>query len=962
MQNVLKRVFKNLKLGYKLLVFFVISGLVPLGIVGYLVWYQGHNILLEQAFGQLENVREIKKSGLEDFFEERQKDTHALVNTLATLEQSAFQKLQIAQENKKAQLESFFQECLNDIRSFSKIDSVSQALEQFDGAFKVEGLKTDGLGWQSIEERFGAELKQYKDEQGYYNLLLIAKDGNVVYSAIHGADLGQNVLTGSLKESPLHSAFQQGLTGIAIQDFMPYSMADNQYTAFISAPLSRFGENIGVLILSLTVDQVDAIAQRRKGMGLTGESYLIGQLNGVTSYRSNRKSVNAGKEFKIGEERRHPEINKALAGQEGISIRLDIKGELVISAYSPVTIPGLNWCLISNVQLEEALIQKLSGNQADILAEYANQYGYYDLFLIHPQGKIFYTIKHEKDYNTNILEGEYSNTQLSRVLQESLKSKMFSLSDFSLYLPSDNKPVMFMAEPLLYNNEIELILAVQLDQRNINEITHQRTNTYQDSDSETYLVGDDYLMRSDSIVNQEYTIFNSFNKGQKINTESVHAALRGETGRKITQNYRGETVLSTYAPIKVGNKTWAIISEVTEAQAMVSIKHLELFISLITIGVTLAILILARLLTPIVTRPLNRLVEVSEAVTAGNLDNIIEIDGKDEINQLLQTFSRMQTQLRTRIFEDKRIADEALRINNALDNATTAVLISDNNYNIIYINQAARTLFKTEAHKIRTELPTFDPDHLIGKNVDSFHRNPSYQRQLLGELTVSRRARVTIGKVILDHIITPVINDKNETIGMIVEFTNRTTEVATEGEINTVIQAALQGHFEQRINLQEKTGFFKVFCESINQIMESNQRALDDTLRMFGALAKGDLTESIQSEYVGAFEKLKSDANATVKQLIEIMTTIQQTTETVSGAAQEISQGNASLSQRTEEQAASLEETAASMEQMTATVQRKADNAKQANQLAMGAKDRAVRGGDVVNATILAMTEISQSS
>src|SRR6202023_1575640 len=72
--------------------------------------------------------------------------------------------------------------------------------------------------------------------------------------------------------------------------------------------------------------------------------------------------------------------------------------------------------------------------------------------------------------------------------------------------------------------------------------------------------------------------------------------------------------------------------------------------------------------------------------------------------------------------------------------------------------------------------------------------------------------------------------------------------------------------------------------------------------------------------------------------------------------------GNANLSQRTEEQSSSLEETASSMEEMTTTVKQNADNAGQANQLALAARDQAEKGGSVVNQAVKAMSDINDAS
>ncbi len=378
-----------------------------------------------------------------------------------------------------------------------------------------------------------------------------------------------------------------------------------------------------------------------------------------------------------------------------------------------------------------------------------------------------------------------------------------------------------------------------------------------------------------------------------------------------------------------------------------------------------------------ITHSLNLAIGIANAIATGNLNNQIEFNTKTETGQLLQTLDRMQTQLRERldeldktqiqlrerIEEEKRIADEALRINRALDSVYTSVLIVDFNYQIIYINSAAQSLFKKEQEKISTKLPHFDANHLLGASIDVFYNNPAQQRQLFAGLTNSHLSTLNIGGLTIDTTITPVINTSGERLGTVFEFKDRTQEVATEQEINAVIHAASEGHFKKRINLENKTGFFKTFSESLNQIMAFNQDMIKDIMRLLSALAQGDLSQTIENNnYVGAFEQLKEDANATVSRLTEIMTEISRSTEIVATATEEISQGNISLSQRTEQQAASLEETAASMEQMTSTVQQSADNAKEATQLAISAKERAEKGGEIVGATINAMTEISNSS
>ncbi len=385
------------------------------------------------------------------------------------------------------------------------------------------------------------------------------------------------------------------------------------------------------------------------------------------------------------------------------------------------------------------------------------------------------------------------------------------------------------------------------------------------------------------------------------------------------------------------------------------------FLSLMIIIIGLAITFFFIMLTDI-TKRLSQAVWIANQIAAGNLNNKIDTTRKDETGQLNRAFASMQTQLRERIEEEKRITDEALRITRALDRATTNILITDSHYNIIYLNETAQRLFNTFEPNIRRDLPDFDASRLLGAHFDIFHKRTASQHSLLEKLTDSHRVRVKIGGLTLNHTITPVINDSGERLGMVIEFNNSTVEVATEQEINAVIHAASQGDFQQRINLEDKTSFFKTFSKSLNKIMDFNQCTIEDIMHIIAALAEGDLTQKIENHYVGAFEQLKNDINTTILKLTEIMTAILQTAAAVNTAAEEISQGNISLSQRTEEQATSLEETATSMAQMTTTVQKNTDNARQATHLAFNAKNLAEQGGEVVGATIGSMTEISKSS
>ena len=107
---------------------------------------------------------------------------------------------------------------------------------------------------------------------------------------------------------------------------------------------------------------------------------------------------------------------------------------------------------------------------------------------------------------------------------------------------------------------------------------------------------------------------------------------------------------------------------------------------------------------------------------------------------------------------------------------------------------------------------------------------------------------------------------------------------------------------------------------------------------------------------------VQASLNAMLKSLVSVVHEVRNNADGVAGGSTEIANGNADLSQRTEQQASALQETAASMEQLSTTVKQNADNARQVNQLALGASQVATKGGGSVQEVVNAMQDISESS
>jgi len=240
----------------------------------------------------------------------------------------------------------------------------------------------------------------------------------------------------------------------------------------------------------------------------------------------------------------------------------------------------------------------------DFFSKYIKEYEYHDLLIIRPDGEVLYSVAREADYGTNLITGAYAGSNLGKLVQRVIRSGTFGMADFAPYAPSNNEPAAFVAEPVRTGDGVDLVVALQLSIEAINAIMTERTGL--GKTGETYLVGQDMLMRSDSFLDPvNRSIRASFKDPEKgaVNTEASREALAGKSGEKIITDYNGNLVLSAYTPISVEDLRWALIAEMDVAEAFQTIDTLTWLIgivavlgmsTIVAVGLLIALLFLNR--------------------------------------------------------------------------------------------------------------------------------------------------------------------------------------------------------------------------------------------------------------------------------------------------------------------------------------------------------------------------------
>lgn len=415
---------------------------------------------------------------------------------------------------------------------------------------------------------------------------------------------------------------------------------------------------------------------------------------------------------------------------------------------------------------------------------------------------------------------------------------------------------------------------------------------------------------------------------------------------------------------------------VVENQSKIAFANGLVILVVIVFGIAacgIAVLIAARVMKQLGGEP-PAVAAVARRIASGDyITKTDDVNGSDSLlgqlevtRQMLldnQIRDRENEALKQQMYEEQqKTLQETLRIRQALDGASTNVMIADNERTIVYANKSVLAMLRNAEPELRKVLPLFSVDKIVGSNMDIFHKVPAHQAALLARLESTFTSNITVAGRHFRLTANPIIDGNGIRLGNVVEWQDRTIEVIAENEVAKVVDAASRGDFSQKINENDKSGFMLLIAKGLNQLTETAQSSLQEIASVLQQIAAGDMRARVHSQYQGTFDALKQGCNDTAEKLSSMLLAIRDSALTINTASSEISKGNTDLSSRTEEQASSLEETASSMEELTGTVRQNADNARQANQLAARASEIAVNGGELINQVVSTMASIHESS
>ena len=299
------------------------------------------------------------------------------------------------------------------------------------------------------------------------------------------------------------------------------------------------------------------------------------------------------------------------------------------------------------------------------------------------------------------------------------------------------------------------------------------------------------------------------------------------------------------------------------------------------------------------------------------------------------------------------------RVVQALNKASTNVMIADNSNTIIFMNDTVMNMMQRNEAELRKVLPQFSARDLMAQNIDVFHKNPAHQRSLLATLGTTHRTQIKVGSLYFGLSANPIVDAGGQRLGTVVEWFDRTAEVIAEQEIEAVVDAASHGDFSTRLDETSKTGFFATLSSGMNRLLATSEQGLNDIATLLQHFAEGDLTARIARDYQGLFGRVKESGNATAEILTKVMGEVRAASNALTGAASQVSVTAQSLSQAASEQAASVEQTSAQIDAMTGSIEHNSDNARVTDGIASQTSAEAVEGARAVSETVQAMKQIA---
>jgi diguanylate cyclase (GGDEF)-like protein/PAS domain S-box-containing protein len=229
--------------------------------------------------------------------------------------------------------------------------------------------------------------------------------------------------------------------------------------------------------------------------------------------------------------------------------------------------------------------------------KFLNDYEYSDMFLVEPKNtEIIFSAENKNLIGKKITANIFEESNLIKLYDEVLETNQTTIADTEFSAFNEHSPYLLIATPIREENKILSVLFLVLPSYAVEDIIGFRNGM--GKTGESYLVGPDFHLRSNSQLKKSFNLINSFKEPNKYKVQTVAAreALSGEHSYKLITDYRDIRVLSAYKLFHFNTLHWALISEIDESELQQRFKHLLNEIIVWSIFISIVVSLMAHLI------------------------------------------------------------------------------------------------------------------------------------------------------------------------------------------------------------------------------------------------------------------------------------------------------------------------------------------------------------------------------
>lgn len=214
--------------------------------------------------------------------------------------------------------------------------------------------------YSSVHKVYHPIIREYLETFSYYDIFIVdIESGDIVYSVFKELDFSTNLYNGPYKDTNLAEAVKlaKEITNpkdFKIVDFKKYTPSYESPASFIATPIWENGKKIGILAFQMPLANINDIMKESAGLGETGETYLVGSDKRLRSDAHFNKEFNIFNSFNKDKLILSQNVELALSGKSGAQVTQNYNGIEVLSSYTKIKYPHLNWVIIAEQTTKES--------------------------------------------------------------------------------------------------------------------------------------------------------------------------------------------------------------------------------------------------------------------------------------------------------------------------------------------------------------------------------------------------------------------------------------------------------------------------------------------------------------------------------------------------------------------------------------------------------------------------------